>query len=97
MAAVNKIKADRSLLHDHTRDLGLGWSRYYHQFNHWRDYECVKTKKPNGNEYWTLEGITKKLGVVQKPSKPRVDVAPKPPIGDPLPRGNPDKLFKVRP
>jgi hypothetical protein len=58
LAMVNKIRADRTLLYDDKRDPGLGAPRYYHQFNHWKSYDCVKRTRAGGFKVWALEGIT---------------------------------------
>ena len=66
LAMVNKIRADRTLLYDDKRDPGFGASRYYHQFNHWKSYDCVKRTRSGGFKVWALEGITNPVNPVDK-------------------------------
>jgi len=66
----------------------------------WTGFRC-QNYPPPPNEKGTygsthLEGYIGPASGCAEPL-PRIDVVPKPPIAEPLPRGNPDKLFKVRP
>lgn len=85
--AVEKIRKDPTLLHDHMRDVGLGSSRYYHHFSHWKSYQCVAITRENGNRYWALQGYTADRIISKPPSgfdprqPPAVERVPKPPAG----------------
>ena len=57
IASVELIRNDPSLLHDHTRDKGLGHSKEFHHFNHWKSFRCVQRATNVGSSF-QLEGYT---------------------------------------
>lgn len=62
MNAVQKIRQDPTLLHDHARDEGFYWSRNYHNFSHWTGFRCevrVQTRGTTSFSYYMLEGSTR--------------------------------------
>ena len=62
MNAVQKIRQDPTLLHDHARDEGFYLSRNYHNFSHWTGFRCeirvVISDENIPHNYYLLEGST---------------------------------------
>ena len=64
MDAIQKIRADPTLLHDHARDQSLYNSRYYHNYSHWTGFRCELRVRQSGTasfKDYKLEGSTRSL------------------------------------